>query len=791
MSVLVASVGLSPVPVALSIMTLIPDHVILVCSQQSRPEADRIRATVRTRNPEMTFGDYLTVTDAALADLALMRQEILEGLPDLLRVASGSSEPREYMLAYTGGSSEMVCALVDHHLRHHGKNRGDLRFYVDLGNSVLRRDSGSAVNRVREFRLSSVLTVRERAALNGYELSGRERGSAALPPTGDIVRWQDEGDVYEENVRDFRECFGAFHPPPAAAADRYADTATVVEGDGSEAQVLSACSGLVSALRAASTAAAGPSDIELWWGCRPFQPGEKNPVCELDAVLRVGNRIVVVEVKKTDNSHDERAVWEFAASVAKNALRGREAFGNSVEYFFWALGRAPAPKTGGRAPTDYSEEFTALLELSSSAIRMEANRNLVRRVPRQDREAALQDFQLSLRAKVDGHLSAGAGYEGFTQEAPSAGTNATDRGPEPDFRPLQGAAPSIISGVGGSPLPVFAIDHLTLDDLAIARVGPLSAQGQALHPVLKIDVALPLETDLYDADRLESILESMMPAPSGPVGFYATPATKAVTAAMTATAFKHAGQRPVDILTFNAARSRMYGASGTAYALDAQGIEWIPFVETALRQNAGAPPGTEVPVTYSALDGGAANQVRQGQDPPAGDHQGVLQGQLSALLRRIRKAGYTVLGREPGHFTRLHAAFPLYILCGAYRVITVMDPALLGPPENFCPPRPERNQDAARKRQDAAVRVHQFVTANLFGEAAMPLLLSSAHKGYLPAPEKTTMAAAAQMRVRIEQSGDPRHPARWTCPRLNLSPRDLTEFIRFLGPVPEPLKGTP
>jgi len=352
MRVLVVTVGLSPIPVALSILTLEPTHVVYVVSEESRHEYERIHAVVHRHLGESLTEIVFEITDAATQDFVTLAAELgtradsgprgkgtlwatLEGLQRDGRSA--------FILDYTGGTKVMVASLVEFHVAWHGGDRPALRSYVPGGRQALHFGGRDASN-IRLLQLFGDLTLAERAELNGYRISTgwAWNPEAQVPSSSDVAAWPpirqagptateaEAENAWAESVRDFIKGFtliGIENP-------------TINGGTQAECAF-------------AALALANPPD-ELIVGARysPLTTGAQ--VAEFDFVWRKGARVVVGEVKRQSADRDDatRLSAQLAAFCTR-VLLSREVFGDTVGNVWWLAGDPESQKLLGPLATRF------------------------------------------------------------------------------------------------------------------------------------------------------------------------------------------------------------------------------------------------------------------------------------------------------------------------------------------------------------------------------------------------------------------------------------------------------
>ncbi|MFG1770761.1 hypothetical protein ACGFIX_14400 [Nocardia salmonicida] len=164
-TVLVATVGLNPLPVVLAILTKRPAHVVLVHSNGSQAIADRVKRLVESIATWPRESVWVTlVRCGAATEFTATKDALEQGLARARVVAP-------YLLDYTGGNKIMTVVAVWTHLRDHDGDGGQWRSYVD--HSVGQVVTGSNEPGAGRADVDSTgLTLQSMAELHGFDIAG-------------------------------------------------------------------------------------------------------------------------------------------------------------------------------------------------------------------------------------------------------------------------------------------------------------------------------------------------------------------------------------------------------------------------------------------------------------------------------------------------------------------------------------------------------------------------------------------------------------------------------------------
>lgn len=311
-TVLVATVGKAPVPVALAALTLRPRELILVHSTATKQEADNIQKVVeKVRGRLGEDGALSTITSHCIGDAEDFTTTLTE-YQAATRNLGGA-----YRLDYSGGNRVMMTCAVWQHLESSGDHHG-WRSYVDeeSGHLVFGDDEthSQPVN-------GAVLTLVDLAELHGLDLEyqyGKTclgdsvRRNELLKRTGAHLRklpelpWTDQA----KRLNDFLPpLFNVDAGARSLAATVFPHVGALRGGIGRNVDNATGAVAEMWALLHYVTllGATGPSDggrgdgttIELEASAKATRKvGDvTSDVAQFDLLLRVGHRVLAVEVK--------------------------------------------------------------------------------------------------------------------------------------------------------------------------------------------------------------------------------------------------------------------------------------------------------------------------------------------------------------------------------------------------------------------------------------------------------------------------------------------------------------
>lgn len=302
---MVATVGLNPLPVVLAVLTRRPGQVILVHSDESAEVSARVAEVLGEVAPEVGVEQWnWGVVEDFSAVVALFDE-----LPEQLREAG------EYLLDYSGGNKFMTVGAVWLHLRDHGGGGEKWRSYVD--NTTGRLVTGSAEVGALPV-ADSGLTLSRLAAMHGFFLDdvGVEWARAATVPIGEVHALIDAVDA---RPREFRKHFATLRDLMGRAGVGQGWEPAMVAAEtvrGSARELLAVCriAGLVGDGVEVLFSAAVKSD-------RSQQ--RHTGVAELDLVVRQGHRVLGIEVKSS--------VEQARKTLGQRTMFSRLVFGSATE----------------------------------------------------------------------------------------------------------------------------------------------------------------------------------------------------------------------------------------------------------------------------------------------------------------------------------------------------------------------------------------------------------------------------------------------------------------------------
>lgn len=326
--VLVVTVGLSPLPVALAILTLDCPQVILAHTTATAPVARciaQVLAPIRTaRNLPAAFelvdcgdGDDLAATATCFTELA-------ETIGD-----------RDFRLDYSGGTKVMTVAAVVAHMDHHHERGlpdrgGQWRTWIDDTYGTLVPGSARAEHRAVE---TSTLSTELIAALHGMRLQGFYR--CAPVPTAewstqidDTIGLLDRADVVDRNDPEYPAWITCLQNHAAVLATALGlddphrlvtSMRTLDDARGSVRELLVA---LICAWALHGAHPAGGWELMVNVHAVPADRNEgTTAVSEADVVVRKGHHVLAIEVKS-------------------NADKALKLLGDRVVSMRWAFGTA-------------------------------------------------------------------------------------------------------------------------------------------------------------------------------------------------------------------------------------------------------------------------------------------------------------------------------------------------------------------------------------------------------------------------------------------------------------------
>lgn len=329
--VLVATVGLSPLPVALAILTLDCPEVILAHTTATEPVADRIVQVLAPIRIARNLPAAFELVDCGDGDDLAATVTRFTALTD--RIGD-----RGFRLDYSGGTKVMTVAAVVAHMDHHHARGlpdrgGQWRTWIDDIYGTLVPGSARAEHRPVD---ASALTTELIASLHGMQLRNFSRCTPAPAPdwstlieeTIDLLKYADVADdpdpcllAWVARLHDRAVVLTAalglddpHHPVTSKSARSALDDA---RGSVRELLVALICA---RALHAAHPA--GGWELMINVGAFPADPNEGNtPVSEADVVVRMGHHVLAIEVKS-------------------NAGKALELLGDRVTSMRWVYGTA-------------------------------------------------------------------------------------------------------------------------------------------------------------------------------------------------------------------------------------------------------------------------------------------------------------------------------------------------------------------------------------------------------------------------------------------------------------------
>lgn len=512
----VVTVGSSPVPVVLSIRATSPSRVVLVCSERTRVEAGRIAALLASADVQIDIVECGSGTDFA-DSYAAMR----EGLTRL-----GIDAP--FLLDYTGGTSAMVAIAVAIHQRLHidaGTDRPDLRLYQNESEGSLQSDSGT------KFALGAEMTIAEMANVHGFGVD------TALRSPSPAVMW-DRPALWEKAFLQRSHQSDAEGEPTLELRLALTEMFELVSDPGCERpisggkpgvpeQVWSTKADADGSARAGKTMELAALAVllsrrwdEVAFSCeiRSLGGESRDPVTEFDIIVRRGHQIVVVEVKSS--------LGGVAESAGRRLVSARAVFGGATRVLSISPRIRRDKDPGAIGGVEYiAGQWEPALESLGRWRRLVLEHGKAIEGLRQ--AGLMAAGLLSTPTSAFGFAWPSAPSDASATSTALAAPSADRSDTEPDAvreRPL-------VTAVGGSPLAVDSVMAVTTSEaLLIGRSDAVRAYAsrrdeRSPRPVSVLRVAG------VDARSIDAACGQLRPATLA-----ITPATKSVTAGMTAVA---------------------------------------------------------------------------------------------------------------------------------------------------------------------------------------------------------------------------------------------------------------
>ncbi|MFE1592873.1 hypothetical protein [Nocardia sp. NPDC058705] len=320
---MVATVGLNPVPVVLAVLTRKPDRVILVHSTESAAVSIRIAALISSLTdmlaPEVDRWDCGGAEgfSSTLESFKRLADEMLGGADT-------------YLLDYSGGNKIMTACAVWMHLRHHCGGGERQRSYVDNQTGML--VTGSAEDAALTV-VNEGLTLSNLAELHGYVLDDIKLDwqRARTVEVADVRSLIVDVDRERPQVVRLQERLARL-THAAGIESRWLDEA--FENKRRAREKVQIVKGLARELLAVCLLAPLVDDgVEAMFSVSvtdPTRPGQRR-LAELDLLVRQGHRVLHVEVKSSaEGARKElgqrtafsRLVFGSAAETATAATEG-------------------------------------------------------------------------------------------------------------------------------------------------------------------------------------------------------------------------------------------------------------------------------------------------------------------------------------------------------------------------------------------------------------------------------------------------------------------------------------
>ncbi|GEM_PF-1615044 len=515
---LVASVGTSPLPIVLSVRTIVPQRLILVHSTATRAVAVRLVSVLSDLGQfdielvdcgeGTSFADtYRSLTAASGVPSSL--RSLLDGIP--------------YLLDYTGGTSVMVATAVAVHIEDHHGDIPNLRFYVDDTTGVLVSDAGVS------YPISADITIGDNAALHGFTVDGCFAPPGYSPPTDSEVaparseiearatRGEDEDGVQDipcvRNALARQFTVVAPGEQPVHSAELVAERLEKDRTAAGYALELITCAALLH-----GTWDEVALDVTIGYPIAA-DGAPKGPVAQFDAIVRRGHRIVTIEVKSSQKHLFEKAGSRLAASalVFGGATRVLSVSGEAVASEHTAH-QSWAPILADLVHWDI--HHLDIADNSSDA--GEKLDKILRVLSRSDSQARKFDWD-ELARNVERLQRARRPGPPRSLGQPSADTS-------PSWNELLASHPPayIATALGNSPLAVSRALSLGIKQKLVGTTSALNAYN-SFAPEQAQTVSLG---EILSFETVRSTLHTALSTGADPAALVITPSTKSTTSAM-------------------------------------------------------------------------------------------------------------------------------------------------------------------------------------------------------------------------------------------------------------------
>ncbi|MGW5317326.1 hypothetical protein [Nocardia thailandica] len=300
--VMVATVGLNPLPVVLAVLTRKRElgaaslRVILVHSDASKAEAEAVGEHFRGSDQGIEVTSLLSCGSAA--EFATTRAVF-----DQLRGIVAETGTREFLLDYTGGNKIMTACAIWAHLEAHDGGGERWRSYIDNTTGQLVTgsiDAGAGAIDV----VSSGLDLGKLARLHGFELSSPSVDVTGLDLGGlrEAITRADKGMARA----DLEEVLYAWTDSAGICREWVAGrVARPGGGRLSDQELQREVRGLLREVLVAGTTAqvvGARADTEIRFSAEirvKGSPPSSKPTAECDLLVRTGHRVLHIEVKSS------------------------------------------------------------------------------------------------------------------------------------------------------------------------------------------------------------------------------------------------------------------------------------------------------------------------------------------------------------------------------------------------------------------------------------------------------------------------------------------------------------
>lgn len=752
---MVCSVGLSPVPVVLGVLTCAPTLVFGVHSD-THVAVNQWKSIQRTVDEVLgenspSFVDVV-VPDEAVHDFTLMR----DALKRNLRASLVERGVGAFLLDFTGGTTVMVSSLIEFQHRwfvDRGAELGDIdhwHSYVPLGRVSHEPVAGAAGNEVvlvgtngrgrpLEYLLDSTPSLEQRARLNGFTLSGLS------PDTEHCIHSRG----------------GTFPPGRQRALEEVAQNWRTLtdrqRGRKAEAAWRDSLSLSLRSVEDQIDCNHWPTDwaaknLEAWADITATK-GRGEPFAQFDLLIRIGNTVIIGEVKASS-----LAGSSITASILREHDAAQQVFGSNTLVLFLPL-KQHAIQGGLAEEVEVDPHFVRLVNCDPLIHNLTV-----------DADTAVDSLREELRRLVS---AAGTPRSPFLDlEGFELTTDRAEPHGDLDLPMPPKHASRFVCGIGSNRAIVEVVGETLsgVEDLRAISSVPSTWTDEDLPRTMHV-VAPQAAAENSWATSLPGIFEEIgqeaMHDPEwwkGVIG-YATPGTKVWSAALTQLMCE-CPDIIADVIHYDADTDRVVSRTGAIYTWKGEGaLDWGPHLDRQLRRLL---RGAERPVRcvrtsrhpaahplYQLM---AFNCASSWLPPFMRGHAGAPVPDGTATVLEMTPAA---LGpRQKGRLPRFGAVAPLLppaALAHGRRIV----PILVAPDDDYLwnvmsHGRPDADeslrQRTVRRRRRMCLEGQAIVSSTLFGDVGRPLFVLNA-TDFMPQQEDNQSCAADLLSARVDPLG--------------------------------------